>query len=144
MEKLDLTKFKKYNDYEKPVTAISSNWSSIQDKLIRLAAKYTDNYASDIIIDIGMIQKFIDEKYKLLEDINAERFRQPVVKEIFNTFYLFGFRESGVDHNSYIENRTPQELKSTYRSIWKMDFIKGEYENGVPVMQLYQVYYSNN
>lgn len=76
------------------------NWSEIKDKLIRLAAKYTDSYASDILIDITSVENNLTPQSR-----------------------MFGFRENGVDHNSYVACAYKNYSQSLYcyRSIWKLD-----------------------
>lgn len=84
------------------------NWCEIQTKLIQLAGKLCDRYASDIIIDINSVQKFID---------NGNDF----CKEIF----LFGFREFGVDHKAFVISRGFDSPE--YREVWELSVSK---ENG--------------
>ena len=103
------------------------NYSDIVDKLIRLAAKYTDSYASDVIIDVNIVAKDID---------NAGN-------GIIKGSYLFGFREHGVDHAEYVLNNEERELSSRYRCIWRLDVNRREkYRNDI-VMRFYRVEYTN-
>lgn len=107
------------------------NWSGIQDNLIRLAAKYTDAYASDIIIDINAIQDKITN-YDIEENGGDSLSR------------LIGFRENGVDHTEYVLSKDANELKNNhYRSIWRLDIKRhAEYHDSIQ-MSLYKVsYYS--
>lgn len=97
------------------------NWSSIKTKLIQLSGRFCDSFASDIVIDINSIQKKMDKNE--LKD---------------GDFFLFGFREMGVDHNSFIECKNVNELKSEYREIWKMDVA---IDDGIK-FELYRVKYN--
>jgi len=116
-ETVDLRKFTEYSYIDKDITANGTvnpyvanigygrtniNISRIVDKLIRLAAKYTDRYASDVLIDIQNI-------IKTLEDGSIDTHD-----------HFFGFRESGVDHNGFIESRYEDELCAEYRSMWRL------------------------
>lgn len=101
---------------------VTINWCDIKDKLIRLTAKYTDRYASDIIIDIIGIEEFIN-------NIDRENEKS----------WLFGFRASGVDHFTFVSSKDKKELKSEYRSIWKLDF--NIIDNYKVQTSLYQVEY---
>ena len=126
---LQIEKFKPYDEFviETWGDTKTVNWTDIQDKLIRLMAKYTDRYAGDIIIDINSIQKYIDSLY-----------------EIFETSWLFGFRENGVDHREYVLNscETGAELSNHYRSIWRLDLTKhAEYPENI-VLRFYKVSYT--
>ena len=109
---LEIDKFKAYDEkvIEESNQPFCINWSAIKDKLIRLAAKYTDDYASDIIIDINSVQKDIDG----------------YGRESGNKTWLFGFRECGVDHTEYVLSTDERELDSRYRSIWRLDLVRDE------------------
>ena len=61
------------------------NWSSIQSKLIYLAGRYCDRFASDLNIDIFAIIRHIEQR------------------TLQSGMHLFGFREDGVDHSSLVE-----------------------------------------
>ena len=50
-----------YDNYT--VMSETENISNVKDKLIRLAAKITESYASDIVYVLESLQRFIDEKY---------------------------------------------------------------------------------
>lgn len=89
---MKITKYSCDNDYRYYVQSIGGNHSTIFDRLIRLTAKLTENYAGDIYYELGEIEKFI-ERSKPFDRIIA-------------------FREDGV--NSYrretVEECTPNEL----------------------------------
>ena len=80
----------------------------IIDKLIRLAAKWTNRFASDLLIDIDSLRK------NFAEIINNEE------KSNILTVY-FGFRKDGVDHKEFIEIRTPTEYSTIYSEVWKLE-----------------------
>lgn len=48
------------NDYRYYVQSIGGNHSTIFDRLIRLTAKLTENYAGDIYYELGEIEKLIE------------------------------------------------------------------------------------
>lgn len=75
----------------------SINLSDIWTAFIKTAAKHCEYYASDIIIDIDTIREHIET----LQPYN----------DITRT-YLFGYRNSGVDHTNFIECRNSSEYKS--------------------------------
>lgn len=80
------------NDYRYYVQSIGGNHSTIFDRLIRLTAKLTENYAGDIYYELGEIEKLIKRS-------------QPFDR-------IIAFREDGV--NSYwretVEECAPNEL----------------------------------
>ena len=84
------------------------NYSTILTRLIQEAGRYCEHWASDLFIDWSGI----DRK---LQDGTME-----------TTTHLFGFREDGVDHVSYIFNKCESYncygmSNDYYRSIWKLD-----------------------
>lgn len=104
---------------------INLNWSDIRDKLIRLTAKYTDFYASDVLISINSIQQFLDA----IQTHGA---------------WYFGFREGGVDHGSFITPKYEYELNREYRAIWRLTLYKVEdgYTDNAIEMSLCKVWYN--
>lgn len=64
------------------------NYSNILTKLIQLAGINCKHYASDLFISWESLLKEMEEKGV----------------DFAGGKYLFGFRESGVDHNSYVLN----------------------------------------
>ena len=97
------------------------NWSDIRDKLIRLAAKYTDYYASDLLYGINEIQEHLDSKIYMPE-------------------YFFAFRENGVDSAHSLQNCTENELELRFRAIWRITANKIEHD-GIE-MSLHKVNYN--
>ena len=102
------------------------NWANIKDKLIRLVAKYTDNYAADIVYDIESVQIYLDECGG----------RRPK-----NMSWLFGFRENGVDGFDYIKCHFDNQDFHSYRSIWRLDAIVEEPPCDSIRLVLYKVNY---
>ena len=56
---LKITNYSWYNDYT--VTSNSENISNVVDKLIRLSAKITERFASDIYYDIKSLYRCLEE-----------------------------------------------------------------------------------
>lgn len=54
-----------YSCYDKGTISTTDNVSNIIDKMIRLTAKLTENYASDIIYDIADLNNAVKEKKSL-------------------------------------------------------------------------------
>lgn len=57
---MKITKYSCDNDYRYYVQSIGGNHSTIFDRLIRLTAKLTENYAGDIYYELGEIEKLIE------------------------------------------------------------------------------------
>lgn len=118
----------KVNDYmEKIVTAWGHygkqwdgkywniNTSSILTKLIQTAGRFCENYASDLFIDWKTIEENLENP-----DYTGGR-------------YLFGFRESGVDGNTFILSRYNNNGKFAryeYRAMYALD-VKIEPDGGM-------------
>ena len=108
----------KMNDYAyKPIKAdgyVSScsgvyevNYSSILTRLIQEAGRFCEQFASDLFIDWKSIEKQID------------------CADVLDLVFLFGFRQSGVDGNSFILSRYNSGAyrcpEAEYRSMWRLD-----------------------
>lgn len=91
-----------YDNYT--VMSETENISSIIDKLIRLTAKLTESYASDIIYDINAFERFIEQKY-------------PHDKILF-------FRESGVSsyNTEMVEKDSRGILCDDYIQTWRLTY----------------------
>lgn len=77
------------------------NWSDIQTKLIQLAGAHCERYASDLLIDLRVIESWLKN-----DDKQGEK------------KFLFGFREYGVDHRAFVESRGYDSPE--YKEIWKL------------------------
>jgi len=98
-----------------------SNLSTEYTILVQNAGRWCERYASDIIVDIEEVKhRVLDNP---LEFLDGEK-----KKEIS---FLFGFRQDGVDYNSFIESRlmqgTPIEF---YRAIYELKLFVEETDNG--------------
>ena len=85
---------------------IDINYSSILTKLIQLAGRYCESYASDLFIDWSTIDESL---------VNGT---------IESGAHLFGFREMGVDHSTFVFSRacnSPRFFHYEYRAIWRLD-----------------------
>lgn len=83
------------------------NYSSILTRLIQEAGRFCENFASDLFIDWQGVMEYIDR-----------------AKSGKEKMFLFGFRQYGVDHDSYIFSRYESErqyAKHNYRSMWRLD-----------------------
>lgn len=96
-------------------TGWAINYSSILTKLIQEAGRWCEAFASDLFVDWNNIE----EKLKKGEDINAT--------------YLFGFRQSGVDHKDWVEAKGINN--SEYRSVWVLRIDTDKVKNKI-VMEL--------
>ena len=97
------------------------NTSSILTKLIQSAGRFCESYASDLFISWN----------SMLRDME-----RGVLKET----YLFGMREAGVDHDTFILHRYNQNDISAhyeYRQMWRL--YTNVDENGWITMGLYEV-----
>ena len=80
------------------------NYSSILSCLIQQAGRWCEHYASDLFIDWKSIDKSLDD--------GSMRTKQ----------YLFGFRQSGVDGNTYVTARYMADPHDEeYRAVWVLD-----------------------
>ena len=90
------------------------NYSSILTRLIQEAGRFCKYYASDLFIDWASVERFL-ESWSGGDVHNVN---------------LFGFRQSGVDGNSFILSRYNNEGKNArynYRSLWRLDtIVKGD------------------
>ena len=83
------------------------NTSGILTRLIQEAGRYCESYASDLFID-----------WKAIED-------RIYSNDAMFLSFLFGFRQNGVDHNTFILSRFNDGMYShpemEYRSMWRLD-----------------------
>lgn len=105
---------------------ISINLSDIYTKLIQEAGRLCDHYASDLLISIDTVKKFVNnpDKWDKYEN-NVEYFKNDKGTEQIS--FLFGFRESGVDHREYVESIEEQygeHWGMYYRALWELTITK--------------------
>ena len=93
---MKITKYSCDNDYRYYVQSIGGNYSTIFDRLIRLTAKLTENYAGDIYYELGEIEKLIersqpfDRIIAFCEDGVNSYWRETVEECAPNELYDFG------------------------------------------------------
>ena len=115
----------------------SINYSSILSKLIQETGRLVDSYASDLFISWKCIMK---DLRTIEENILTETGSQ----DEYSKSYLFGLRESGVDHAAFVLSRYNNSgaygnyYGAEYRSIWRMD-LSVRREDGHIEMSLYEV-----
>ena len=106
--------FKKASNAEELVAegtdgAFGINWTFIQSKIIYLAGRYCDRFASDILQPLFNIDECLNNG-----SIETES-------------RLFGFREEGVDHAEFVVNRYADQYMysnpygAQYRALWRLD-----------------------
>lgn len=86
--------------FNEKIVCTGENLSYINDYLIRLAAHYTDAYASDIIIDINDIEKQLREEHFKEEHL-----------------WYFGFYKNGVQLTTSYNELTKSNTRS-FRAIY--------------------------
>lgn len=82
------------------------NYSSILTKLIQEAGRYCESYASDLFIDWSTIDEHLREA------------------DFPGGTFLFGFRQMGVDGNTFVlsrYNNNGKYARYEYRSLWRLD-----------------------
>ena len=97
------------------------NYSSILTKLIQECGRLCERYASDLFIDWSSIEGQI--KDRCLETSTR----------------LFGIRENGVDHNTFVLSRyenNGRNARHEYRKIYRLDITV---DNGDITMELYEI-----
>ena len=105
--------------YSKPMVANyqigNCNYSSIFSELIR-AASVCEFYASDIFIDLKQIEQSI---------IECE-----------NKVYYIGYRDSGVDGNSFIKSRLSQNPHYKYIRLYRLEITSDDYSINVELKRI--------
>ena len=98
------------------------NYSDILSFLIRQAGKICERFASDLFIDWESVEKFLHS-----EKNGYKRF-------------VFGFREYGVDHDSFVESKINNpsmygSIEANYDALYTLDvFI--DFTDGVPKTEM--------
>ena len=91
------------------------NYSSILSRLIQEAGRFCEFFASDLFIDWGGVLRWMDEAGECEEAV-----------------FLFGFRQSGVDGNSYVLSRYNggcyRYPEKEYRSMWRLEISTNDNE----------------
>ena len=98
------------------------NYSSILTKLIQECGRLCERYASDLFIDWMSIAKKIENK------------------TLETSIHLFGIRENGVDHATFILSRYENNGRNAmyeYRKIYRLDISVNE--EGDIQMELYEI-----
>lgn len=81
------------------------NTSGILSRLIQEAGRFCEYYASDLFIDWQRVEKTVE-----------------TIADGESKVFLFGFRQSGVDHDSFILSHfCGGGDESHYRSMWRLD-----------------------
>lgn len=107
--------------------AFEVNYSSLLTRLIQEAGRWCRRYASDLFIDWEPIANG-------LKDGSIE-----------SGTSLFGFREDGVDHNTFVKSRYENEsmygsASHEYRALWRLDVNVEKNDYGDKVyMKLYEI-----
>lgn len=126
-------------DRQEPITSqgeiynnkCSINASAIWTKLIQEAGRWCKDFASDLLYDYMKIEEKIENATLETES------------------HLFGFRECGVDHDSYIFSRYSNQpvygnAALEYRAIWRLDVtvesMESTYKTRKVTFSLYEVH----
>lgn len=99
------------------------NYSGILTRLIQEAGRFCEHFASDLFIDWDGVVDYIEHA-------------NPGESKTF----LFGFRQSGVDHTEFVLSRysnNGHSAQNAYRSLWRLDI---ETEENEMIMTLGRVY----
>ena len=109
---MKIVDYSTYDNYT--VKSETENISTVIDKLIRLTAKITEHYASDIVYDINMLNRHLADK------------------ESYDM--LLYFREMGVSsYNTHSVLRDDNELLwNDYIQVWRLTY---DPETGVTMLK---------
>ena len=99
------------------------NMSHIWDTLIRATAKYTDRFASDLLIDYETVMRFL----RAYEAGSRKSF-------------IFGIRTNGVDHAEYVYQQA-REIRY-YGKIFQLDIKPSDKSNGYIQVELWETDYT--
>lgn len=100
----------------KPIIDTLGNYSSILSKLIVVAGKHCKHYASDLFISWNSL---LEKANELDATGKGDGFTE-----------YFGFRESGVDHETFIKCRLENSGcygENPYKAIYKVDVSYNKY-----------------
>lgn len=107
------------NDRRYRVLTHGDNVSDIIDRMVRLAAKITESYASDIIYWCDKLKEVIETHDTLTCTLN--------------------FREGGIDLYKQAQMENPDTLRSILASGIQQWMLTVNWENDVPVTELMRV-----
>lgn len=86
------------------------NCSGILTRLIQEAGRFCERYASDLFIDWQTVDTFLRE-----------------IGDGESGYFLFGFRQNGVDHTDFVISRYTgggySYPEKEYRSMWRLDIV---------------------
>lgn len=124
MKEYTIDDFKPVLYGEKPIVAdgylyaespdANINTSSILTKLIQLAGRYCEHFASDLFLDWQAVQKVLSDPRRYV-DLDEDGWGQKS--------WLLGFRESGVDHTDFVLSRYHNDgpiARYEYRKLYKL------------------------
>lgn len=97
------------------------NYSFILTKLIQECGRLCESYASDLFVTWNIIEQKLKEK------------------TMETSVYLFGIRETGVDHNEFIisrYNNNGYHAKYEYRKMYRLNIVV---EDEIITMELYEI-----
>lgn len=87
------------------------NYSSILTELIQAAGRWCESYASDLFIDWQTVDQILQKPH-----------------EDGRETFMFGFRQMGVDSNTYVQYRREEnQLNAIYRALYILTI---EFANG--------------
>ena len=104
-----------------------SAWLNVKEKMIRLAAQYTESGAVDILNEIERVQ---------INFNNYDGYYEKYGLDIPYSF-LIGFKANGIDNDKVIMNISQDDF-SKYRSIWRLDILP---EGNMQKLEFYEVVY---
>lgn len=92
------------------------NYSSVLSRLIQEAGRFCEYFASDLFIDWGGVLRWMEEAGENSEAV-----------------FLFGFRQNGVDGNSFVLSRYNNGCyrypEKEYRSMWRLEISTDDRDN---------------
>lgn len=92
------------------------NYSSVLSRLIQEAGRFCEYFASDLFIDWGGVLRWMEE-----------------ARENSEAVFLFGFRQNGVDGNSFVFSRYNDGCyrypEKEYRSMWRLEISTDDRDN---------------
>lgn len=105
MEKVYAEATGKISIWEEEIS-VDINYSTILTKLIQEAGRWCEYYASDLFISWKQVEKFLVQKDELC----------------LRKKFIFGMRESGVDHAEWVLSHMNRDGTSYYyRAIWCLE-----------------------